>query len=216
MDNGVPLTGRAVAASQSSQQAVSPVPASIANAFAERWWEFIAEKSLWTDEFCDLLTEDQDYDRLGTDDYDASLEIHGATDDWRLDERQQRFLFGAGFATIYVNHKDGWETHYSARGKDLPVAGWRRRYVSDLSGPGDRVIVGDPDPGYWEISHWPESWNTERMLAERESGYYRIVPDPVASAMSARGGQDAKRLGAKPASAVPKADAQPQPESSYD
>lgn len=149
--------------------------------FAQKWWGFLYVKAKWERGFHELLADGQRYERLGTDDYDSSLEIIGAANDWRLTEAQQRYLAEAGFAIVYVNHKDGWETHYRFFGKDrpIPARGWRRRYVSDPTGPGDRIIVGEPDPGYWEISYWPEGWDSERMQEDRKRGYYRIVPDPL-------------------------------------
>lgn len=146
--------------------------------FADDWWAFLSAKSMWEDDFIDLTTDGEDYDRLETDSYDGSLEIRGATDDWRLSEEQQRFLFGAGFSKIYVNHKDGWETHYGAS-VALPVRGWRRRYVSDAAVETDRVVMGQPDPGYYEISFWPSGWDSAGTKDWLATGYMRIVPDAL-------------------------------------
>lgn len=145
-------------------------------AFADEWWAFLSTKSRWEDGFDDLLAEGEDYDRLGTDDYDCSLEIRGAANDWRLSEAQQAYLFGAGFHKIYVNHSDGWETHYSAS-PVLPVRGWRRRYVPDRTATTTNVIAGEPNPGYYEISYWPSGWDQPGTKDWLATGYMRIVAD---------------------------------------
>lgn len=160
--------------------------------FASQWWEFQTVKSVWEDGFCDLLADGEDYERLGTDSYDCSLEIIGATADWRLSSAQQNYLSESGFSIVYINHNDGWETHYTLHRGGLPVRGWRRRYVSDPNAATDRVIAGEPDPGYYEISYWPESWGNRKW---RETGYMRIIPDPLdpfAQGMETRhgGGED--------------------------
>lgn len=158
--------------------------------FAQAWWDWQTFQSNWEDGFCDLLADSEDYDRLGTDYYDMSLEIYGAVNDWRLNEAQQRYLFDAGFSCIYVNHKDEWQTHYSGGG-ELPVRGWRRRYVSDPTADTTRVLAGPEDNGYYEISHRPEGWASPMIDEDFASGYYRIVPDPLdAKAIEARQGQE--------------------------
>src|SRR5689334_13751738 len=68
------------------------------------------------------------FDRLGRDDYDCSLEIHGVPADYRLSPEAQQFLHSAGFAKVYVNHADKWETHYNFRGEFKPSDGWRVSY----------------------------------------------------------------------------------------
>lgn len=168
--------------------------------------------SAFEDDLEDLVGE---FDGLGHDSYDQSLEIYGAPADLRLGEAAQRLIRGAGFGKVYVNHgarkEDGrWETHYSfPDGKALPVRGWRRRYVSDQTVSTTRVIVGPADNGYYEISYWPEGWGAAAE-ADLARGYYRVVPDPLdpfASAIEAR--SDATGTGAAEGeSAVPKGDAQ--------
>ena len=118
-----------------------------------------------------------EFGRLGSDDYDGSLEIREAANEIRLNETTQKFIREAGFGKVYVNHVDGWQTHYTLSA--LPVRGWRRRYVSDETATTTRVMAGPSDPGYWEISYWPEGWNNPRLKAGLASGYYRIVPDPL-------------------------------------
>jgi len=72
---------------------------------------------------------------------------------------------------------DGWQTHYTLGSNELPVRGWRRRYVSDAGVDTTRVIAGYEDNGYYEISYWPEGWDRWRNWLE--TGYMRLVPDPL-------------------------------------
>ena len=55
----------AFAASPSSQSTLS-VPSGLQSGvgFADQWWAFIRAKSVWEDDFYDLLMDGQDYDRL--------------------------------------------------------------------------------------------------------------------------------------------------------
>jgi hypothetical protein len=191
-------TGRA-------SKAVSPVPASIPNAAQCTNCEVLQEEiadymghrtdglagKLWAAQHLFSRFEDQledligEFEKLGHDDYDQSLEIWGAAEDVRLGLEAQRLIADAGFFKVYLNHgKPGeegrWETHYTLR-EPLPVRGWRRRYVSDPNVSTTRVIAGPVDNGYYEISYWPEGWDGERSKADLESGYFRIVPDPLAA-----------------------------------
>lgn len=136
--------------------------------------------SRFEDDLKDLIGE---FEKLGHDDYDQSLEIWGAPANARLGEEAQRLIRDAGFGRVYLNHglpgdEGRWETLYTFRDGPLPVRGWHKRYVSDPSVSTTRVLAGPADPGYYEISYWPESWNDARSLAELESGYYRVIPDP--------------------------------------
>lgn len=117
-----------------------------------------------------------EYTKIGADEYDNSIEFYGVAPDARMNEAAQRVVFDAGFSTAYVNHTDGWETHYTWQKEFKLARGWRRRYVKDANAKTTRVIAGDPDPGYWEISHWPKAWTRREDLA---SGYMRIHPDPL-------------------------------------
>jgi hypothetical protein len=117
-----------------------------------------------------------DYVSIGGDSYDVSIEFYSVAPDARMNEAAQLVVFDAGFGMAHVNHTDGWETHYRW-GKEFKKArGWRRRYVKDPRATTTRVIAGDPDPGYYEISYWPEGWSRKEWL---ESGYMRIHPDPL-------------------------------------
>jgi hypothetical protein len=55
------------------------------------------------------------FDHIGWDDYDQSIEIYGVENDYRLSPEVFEFLKTCGFVVAYVNHKDGWETHYDLR-----------------------------------------------------------------------------------------------------
>ena len=66
--------------------------------------------------------ESGDFNRIGWDDYDKSLEIYEASPNFKLSPESRDFIFSNGFSKVYVNHTDGWETHY-APNQDP----WRRR-----------------------------------------------------------------------------------------
>jgi hypothetical protein len=147
--------------------------------FADLMFDYHRAESDFTDALCDAGLED--WGSIGGDWYDGSLELHKVPNDARLNEAVQRVIFDAGFVKVYVNHLDGWETHYSWNHSEpfKPSRGWRRRYVSDPTATTTNVIAGEPNPGYFEISYWPKGWTgpgTEKWL---ETGYMRIVPDPL-------------------------------------
>lgn len=101
-----------------------------------------------------------DFEEIGGDDYDNSIEFHGTENVARMNEAAQRIIFDAGFSIAFVNHKDGWETHYSwSYGKPFAASrGWRRLKRE----------------GGFDISYWPEGWTHKEWL---ETGYMRIVPE---------------------------------------
>lgn len=146
--------------------------------FAQQWWDFDHAKCAWEDSLDDRLPENAEYDRLRSDSYDGSLEIDGAINDLRLEASVQQFIRDAGFHKVYVNHQDGWQTHYDLSGT-VPVRGWRRRYVEDASAKTTNVIGGPANPGYYEISYWPTGWVSPGCADWLSSGYMRIVPDPL-------------------------------------
>ena len=149
--------------------------------FADSWWTYTFAESRFEEDLCEVLGGD--FDRLGTDHYDASLEIYKVDDHVRLSEAAQRLIYDAGFGKVYVNHKDGWQTHYSWPGRDpfAPVKGWRRRWVADPAAKTTNVIgkeLSAENAGYYEISAWPTSWG-EKRRDWLTTGYMRIVPDPL-------------------------------------
>jgi hypothetical protein len=115
---------------------------------------------------------------IGGDYYDNSIEFYDVDSDVRLNESQQTVIFDEGFSTAYVNHVDGWETHYNWKVSEpfKKSRGWRRRYVTDSSVKTTRALGDDPvdERGYYEISYWPEGWGSNDWLT---TGYMRIVPD---------------------------------------
>lgn len=93
------------------------------------------------------------FDRIGFDYYDCSLEIHGVPDAERLSEAAQRAIHAAGFAKVYVNHADKWETHYSFRDAEFKAAkGWRVSYPH-RRGPEEKSIWVEEF-----IKSWPQGW----------------------------------------------------------
>jgi hypothetical protein len=91
---------------------------------------------------------------IGWDEYDASIELYEVPASWRPSDEQRRKLHGAGFAVIYVNHDDGWETHYHDEPEDN---GWRVSY------PHKR---GTDEKQIW-VEAWPKTWPQEWL----DTGY---------------------------------------------
>jgi hypothetical protein len=142
---------------------------------ASQWWKLQTVKSK-----IEGGLEDIDCTRIGGDYYDNSIEIYGVPADHRLTQRDSDWLKECGFSKIYVNHTDGWETHYSPGS----IYGWRRRYVSDPMATTTNVIAGEPDPGYYETNRFPKGF-PEKWL---ETGYFRVVDDPLTPLSPAEGG----------------------------
>jgi hypothetical protein len=126
---------------------------------AERLFDNSRAENELEDMLCEAGVE---FERLGWDSYDVSLEIHGVPPESRLSDDIQRMIHGAGFGKVYVNHTDKWETHYSwPLGEFIPVKGWRVSY------PHKR---GEGESGIWveeQVSGWPKEWF--------ESGYCRVT-----------------------------------------
>lgn len=82
------------------------------------------------DQFETALCEAQeglaDY-RRSYDPYDGSVEFYDVPPELRFNEASQKVCHDFGFCTAFVNHLDGWETHYAVGGK-VPVDGWRVNY----------------------------------------------------------------------------------------
>lgn len=102
----------------------------------------------------DLYEAGAQFDGMGFDSYDNSIELYEVPRDYRMDETVQRILFDAGFSIAYVNHEDKWETHYRWDvGQDFKVSkGWRVSY------PQKR---GEGEKGIWvekPIDSWPKEW----------------------------------------------------------
>lgn len=126
---------------------------------AERMFDgFFAESAL------EVALDDAgaQYERLGWDHYDNSLELHGCLPDYRLSIEVQKIVHNAGFSTCYVNHTDKWETHYNFKDKDFKESkGWRVSYPH-RRGENDRGILLEE-----RCQSWPTEWF--------ETGYCQIV-----------------------------------------
>lgn len=94
------------------------------------------------------------FERIGWDEYDNSFELHGAAPDYRCDEQVQRYLFGAGFSKVYVNHTDKWETHYTFdQLKPFALSeGWRVSYGHKRGKDEKQIWVEEVVPT------WPAEW----------------------------------------------------------
>lgn len=154
----------------------------LAPKFAEAMFAYHETKCAFEDALMEVGFHE--YGKIGGDWYDCSIEFYDVENNVRMSEAAQRIVADAGFFKAYVNHKDGWETHYSWKPGEpfKPYRGWRRRYVQDPTAKTTNVIVGAPNPGYFEISYWPESWGEAQKKKDLSSGYMRIVPDPLDSA----------------------------------
>jgi hypothetical protein len=93
------------------------------------------------------------YENMGHDHYDCSLELHDVPDDFRLNGTQQNIIRDAGFACVYVNHKNKWETHYGWRKGDFPVSGWRVSYPHKRGENGGPILV-EADIPSWRARGW--------------------------------------------------------------
>lgn len=89
-----------------------------------------------------------EYETIGWDDYDSSLEIRGVPADHRPTEEVQRVFHASGFATVFVNHVDGWETHFNyKRGEPFAMKdGWRVSYGHRRGEPGGEILIEKPVP----------------------------------------------------------------------
>lgn len=103
------------------------------------------------------------YESIGWDHYDNSLELHGVDDDYRMNVEVQKALHVAGFSTVYVNHKDKWETHYNFKPHEsfTESKGWRVSY-GHKRGDGGAILVEEVVP------IWPKEWF--------ESGKVQVKP----------------------------------------
>ena len=130
---------------------------------AERMFDGFRAESDLSDRLSDTGIE---FERLGHDYYDCSLEVDGVPTDQRLSEAAQKIVHAAGFCKVYVNHVDHWETHYRFNPeKDFaPSDGWRVCY------PHKR---GEGEKGIWvehHVASWPQDWF--------DTGYV-LIKEPV-------------------------------------
>lgn len=118
---------------------------------AERMFDGFYAESALSDQLSDTGVE---FDRLGHDYYDCSLELYGVPTGQRLSEAAQRAIHAAGFRKAYVNHSDQWETHYGFDPeKEFAVSkGWRVSYPRKRGEEGGKILVEAVVPT------WPKEW----------------------------------------------------------
>jgi hypothetical protein len=116
---------------------------------AETIWDGVEALSRLEDNLDDAGIK---YASIGHDPYDSSLEINGVADHFRLTGEQQQMLRQAGFARVYVNHKNKWETHYNWRGMPFPVGGWRVSYPHKRGDEFGAILVEE------FVYTWPQKW----------------------------------------------------------
>jgi len=97
------------------------------------------------------------YEKTGWDYYDDSVEIYGVPPESRLEQSTLKQLRAAGFMKAYVNHTDGWETHYNL----MTGVPWRVSYPDKRKPEGGSIWVEEPVPT------WPRAWF--------ESGYVLVM-----------------------------------------
>jgi hypothetical protein len=100
-----------------------------------------------------------DFSKINWDSYDSSIEFYGVKPDARMNDAVQKVVFDAGFGKAYVNHTDGWETHYGfydmKKAKDFkPQKGDRIKYGYKQGENPARFYVEEFPEG------WPKEWKT--------------------------------------------------------
>lgn len=84
--------------------------------YAEIAHAHVAAESRFTAALLNLDPESPlDWGETTTDEYDDSIEFMEVPNDCRLTLKQQKFIHDEGFYQCWLNHKDGWETHYILR-----------------------------------------------------------------------------------------------------
>jgi hypothetical protein len=128
--------------------------------FADIYHEYRQAESDFEDKLLSLGVPD--WSTIGADDYDSSIELYEVPNDVTLTIEVLQFLSENGFDRCYLNHKNGWQTHYS----DMPKnpKGWRVKYIRGDRGTKE-ILVEEFLP------NWPKHWF--------DLGYVKIVePDP--------------------------------------
>jgi len=124
---------------------------------AEIFFQFSDAREEFEEQLVQLVGEQ--FEDIGWDDYDCSLELYKCSPDLRLSLEAFQFIQSAGFSKIYVNHTDGWETHYNPH--------------SDVSKPWRRKRRED---GGFDINFMPQSWESVARK-DLDRGYIRVVPE---------------------------------------
>lgn len=94
------------------------------------------------------------FEKIGWDGYDGSIELYCVPVHWRMPPVLQRLLWDNGFTKAYVNHVDFWETHYSFGTPDGFKAqpGWRVSYPHKRPENTGQIWVESAIPT------WPAAW----------------------------------------------------------
>lgn len=78
-----------------------------------------AAKDIFDSRLSDLADFGEDW-KLTFDDYDGSFEVYGVPPECRLSPEAVAYAFAeCGFTQCWLNHTDGWETHYH-KGAEQP------------------------------------------------------------------------------------------------
>ena len=100
--------------------------------FSSVMFEYHSDESKF-EEF--LVDQGLEFDHIGGDDYDNSIEFYGVSDENVLTPEMQEFIFNKhGFTMVYLNHENGSETHYSQydgvknERRTLPIEGRKINY----------------------------------------------------------------------------------------
>lgn len=115
--------------------------------FAEVAFNFQEKLDYFEEELLVKGEEDFDFTRLLFDDYDCSVEVLSVPPNVRLTDSQQKHLIDNGFLTAYLNHWDGWQTHYNFDRKNpSPVKGWRVKYALPSQLTIERIHIEEEIP----------------------------------------------------------------------
>lgn len=125
--------------------------------FAETAFAFTDAEREFEHDLTDI--QDFNYGSLGWDYYDTSLEFISVANDVELTKEALKYLEDNGFYKVYVNHKNGWETHYQLHGDDKNRVGYRTK--NNTKNGGEDILVEKVPDGI------PASY--------LETGYFKIV-----------------------------------------
>lgn len=123
---------------------------------ASKIWEGQLAQAILEDQFMTVCPGLDDFN-FRYDEYDSSIEIDDLPDDFRLNKDSWQMFKEAGFYIIYLNHKNGWETHYNT---EKYTDGWRVHYHHELLETENRYI---------EVEKFPKSWPKEWL----KTGYVK-------------------------------------------
>ena len=127
---------------------------------AQKIWDGQTARIILEDQFMNLNPELPDID-FSFDEYDSSVEIDGLPDEFRLNKDSWRMFKEADFTVIYLNHKNGWETHYHTK---KYMNGWRVHYCRE-NGQAQSI----------EVEEFPKSWPEEWL----KTGYVQIKKETI-------------------------------------